>query len=170
MSNIIPFSLPLTPILPRVEGNLDYNQERRELERINQLLETSGAETQFIEACLAHHQPPTTPLADLMNPKQQIRFQEQSRRALRCNLARVYVQADYRGMAARLADSPLYQWFCSFGQMDVIKVPSKSTLHAMMNGCRRRLCVRLWINCFGPAEMKRPNCNWLNRWTWRCSS
>jgi hypothetical protein len=69
MSNIIPFSLPLTPILPRVEGNLDYNQERRELERINQLLETSGAEAQFIEACLTHHQPPTTPLADLMNPK-----------------------------------------------------------------------------------------------------
>ena len=128
MSNIIPFALPLTPILPRVVGNLDYTQERRPLERINQLLATSDLEAQFIQASLGHRQPPTTAPADRMTPKQQVRFQEHSRRALRCNIARALLQVDYRGLAVRLADSPLYQWFCAVGELEVIQVPSKSTL------------------------------------------
>jgi hypothetical protein len=50
------------------------------------------------------------------------------RRALRCNLARGLIQEDYRGFAARLADSPLLQYFCGLSEVLCITVPSKSTL------------------------------------------
>ena len=33
-----------------------------------------------------------------------------------------------RDFSARLADSPLLQWFCELGRLDVIRVPAKSTL------------------------------------------
>ena len=47
---------------------------------------------------------------------------------MRCNLARDLLAEDFRGFAARLADSPLLQHFCKVSQVDVIQVPSKSTL------------------------------------------
>jgi hypothetical protein len=34
----------------------------------------------------------------------------------------------FRDFAARLADSPLLQWFCQVGQLDRVKMPAKSTL------------------------------------------
>jgi len=34
----------------------------------------------------------------------------------------------FRDFAARLADSPLLQWFCRVGQLERVKVPAKSTL------------------------------------------
>jgi len=34
----------------------------------------------------------------------------------------------FRDFAARLADSPLLQWFCRVGQLERVKVPAQSTL------------------------------------------
>jgi hypothetical protein len=34
----------------------------------------------------------------------------------------------FRDFAARLADSPLLQWFCQVAQLDRVKVPAKSTI------------------------------------------
>jgi hypothetical protein len=51
-----------------------------------------------------------------------------SRRALRCNIARLLLKEDYRGFAVRLADSPLLQFFCAIVEVDRVKVPAKSTL------------------------------------------
>jgi hypothetical protein len=34
----------------------------------------------------------------------------------------------FRDFAARMADSPLLQWFCQVGQLDRVKVPAKSTI------------------------------------------
>jgi hypothetical protein len=36
-------------------------------------------------------------------------------------------------MSARLADSPLLQWFCRVGQLDRVRVPAKSTLQRYNN-------------------------------------
>ena len=47
---------------------------------------------------------------------------------MRCNIARSLLQEDYRGLAARLADSPLLQFFCGISEVDRVVVPSKSTL------------------------------------------
>ena len=107
-ASIIPFELPLPQVLPTIEGNVDYRQLRDQLLRINSLLLTSGLETRLIGNDLKGW------LAKRKNvsARAQKNRQLHCRRALRCNLARLLIQEDYRGFAARLADSPLLQYFC----------------------------------------------------------
>jgi hypothetical protein len=57
-----------------------------------------------------------------------LNYQTHSRRALRCNIVRTYLKENFRGFAARLADSPLLQRFCLVDEIDRVKVPAKSTL------------------------------------------
>lgn len=124
VSNLIPFELPLPTILPTIEGNVDYRDLRDQLLRIESLLVHSALETQLLEADLKRW------LARQKRPsaKAQRRHQAHARRALRCNLARLLIREDYRGFAARLADSPLLQFFCGLGEVDRVVVPAKSTL------------------------------------------
>jgi len=121
---IIPFELPLLQVLPTIEGNVDYRQLRDQLLRIDELLIQSGLENQLIEADL----PCWMGRAKNVSAKAQQNRQLHSRRALRCNIARHLLQEDYRGFAARLADSPLLQYFCGIGEVERVRVPSKSTL------------------------------------------
>lgn len=121
---IIPFQPPLPQVLPTIEGNLDYRLFRANLLQIDSLLTQSGLETQLVEAELQRW------LAQRkkISPYAQRLHQLHSHRALRCNLARQLLGEDYRGFAARLADSPLLQSFCGLSAVDSVKVPSKSTL------------------------------------------
>lgn len=123
-ATLIPFELPLPQILPTIEGNVDYRQFRDQLLRIGDLLLQSGLETQLLEADLQRW------LAGgkQVSAKVQQNHQLHSRRALRCNIARLLLAEDYRGFAARLADSPLLQFFCAISEVDRVRVPSKSTL------------------------------------------
>jgi hypothetical protein len=121
-ATIIPFELPLPKALPTIEGNVDYRTLRDQLLQINQMLVTSGLEDQMIQADLEQW------LQGRKGVKAQQNRQRHSRRALRCNLARLLLKEDYRGFAARLADSPLLQFFCGIAELDRVQVPSKSTL------------------------------------------
>lgn len=123
-ATIIPFELPLPQVLPTIEGNVDYCQLRDQLRRIDSLLLTSGLETRLMEQDLKRW------LAQRkrISAKAQQHRQRHCRRALRCNIARLLIGEDYRGFAARLADSPLFQWFCGVSELPCITVPSKSTL------------------------------------------
>ncbi len=128
MSNLIPFTQPLPPRLPTIEGNVDYCQFQRQLQRIDFLLLAGNVETQFLDLSLARWLAKKQTGHSTISPKQQVRFQEHSRRALRCNLLRTLLQLGFRKLAVRLADSPLLQWFCGLGQVDKVSVPSKSAL------------------------------------------
>ncbi len=125
-SSVIPFELHLQPALPTVVGNIDYHQLRRQFQRIDELLIHSGLETQFVQECLERWRAECAPRQP--SAKAQLRFQEQSRGALRCNIARILLGEAYRDFAVRLADSPLLQSFCGMCRLDKIRVPSKSTL------------------------------------------
>ena len=124
VTNIIPFELPLPQILPTIEGNVDYRDFRDQLLRIDGLLVQSPLETQMLEADLQRW------LAGQkrVSAKAQQKHQFHARRALRCNTARLLLKEHYRGFAARLADSPLLQYFCGISEVDRVVVPSKSTL------------------------------------------
>ncbi|HZR20572.1 MAG TPA: transposase [Verrucomicrobiae bacterium] len=123
-TTIIPFELPLPQVLPTIEGNVDYRQFRDQLLRIDELLRLSGLESLLIrkdlQRWLARCKKPST--------KAQQNRQLHCGRALRCNIARVLLQEEYRGFAARLADSPLLQYFCGLSEVACVTVPSKSTL------------------------------------------
>lgn len=123
-ATIIPFELPLPQVLPTIEGNVDYRQLRDQLLRIDSLLLSSGLETRLMQKDLARW----LGQRKKVGAKAQQNRQRHSRRALRCNLARLLLQEDYRGFAARLADSPLLQYFCGVSELPCITVPSKSTL------------------------------------------
>lgn len=130
MRKLLPLSSQpdLRLILPTIAGNVDYQQFRLQLERIDQLLVQSGVETLFIAESLkgwlaASVDPQRTP-----SVKEQTKHQDRARRALRCNIARIILQASYRAFSLRLADSPLLQWFCGVDRLDVVQVPAKSEL------------------------------------------
>ena len=67
-------------------------------------------------------------LEDLVSEKQQARFQRHFILASRCTIARTLLWGSFRDFAARMADSPLLQWFCQVGQLDRVKVLAKSTI------------------------------------------
>jgi hypothetical protein len=123
-ATIIPFELPLPQVLPTIEGNVDYRQFRDQLLRIDSLLLSGGLETRLMEKDLAHW----LGQRKRTSAKAQQNRQRHCRRALRCNIARLLIAEDYRGFAARLADSPLLQYFCGLSEVLGITVPSKSTL------------------------------------------
>jgi hypothetical protein len=134
--------------LPTIAGNVDYLTLRGQLTTIDELLETSGIEKDFVKRSLDHwvrtlHRsrvkemqmepggegtPALISLGDLLGARQQALFQEHSIRALRCTIARTLLKENFRDFAARMADSPLLQWFCQVGELDRVKVPAKSTL------------------------------------------
>ena len=121
---IIPFQVPLPQVLPTIEGNIDYREFRDQLLRINELLLQSGLETQLREADLKRW----LGRRKRVSAQGQQNHQRHSRRALRCNIARLLLHEDYRGFAARLADSPVLQFFCGLSEVDRVRVPSKSVL------------------------------------------
>jgi hypothetical protein len=123
---IIPFPEELRPRLPTIVGNVDYLTLRRRLEQIDALLRQSGAEADFVQRSLAlwKRAAKTEPTVE-----EQTRYQQRSRRALRCTVLRTLLQEDYRGFSCQLAGNPLYQWFCEVDAMDQVRVPSKSELH-----------------------------------------
>lgn len=123
-ATIIPFELPLPKVLPTIEGNVDYRTLRDQFVQINQLLVISGLEAQLIDSDLKQW---LQGRSDVSAKAQQNR-QLHSRRALRCNIARLLLKEDYRDLATRLADSPLLQFFCGISEVDRVRVPSKSTL------------------------------------------
>jgi hypothetical protein len=128
MKQIIAHQHELRPVLPTIEGNVDYQEFRRQLERIDQLLLPGGIEAAFVRESLASWSEQSgEPLAKV-SVKQQQKFQQHSLRALRCNLVRTLLGESFRGMSCRLADSPLLQWFCQIDRLDVVRVPAKSTL------------------------------------------
>jgi len=116
----------LQPPLPTIEGNVDYRCLREQLLRIDQLLIHSGIEESFIAATF--NQWKSQCKFKNISAKAQRKVQVHARRALRCNIVRTLIMEDFRGFAVRLADSPLFQYFCQVSEIDTIRVPSKSTL------------------------------------------
>ncbi len=125
-AHILPFPQELRPQLPTIVGNVDYLSLRQQLEEIDSLLRQSGMECDFIERALANWKVTASrePTAG-----EQLKFQQRSRRALRCTILRTLLQEDYRGFSCQLAGNPLYQWFCLIDALDLVQVPSKSELH-----------------------------------------
>ena len=141
-ATIIPFELPLPQVLPTIEGNVDYRQLRDQLLHIDSLLLSSGLETRLLQKDLARW----LGQRKKVGAKAQQSRQRHCRRALRCNLARLLLQEDYRGFAARLADSPLLQYFCDVSELPCITVPSKSTLERTTNGGPKRISGKSFRN------------------------
>src|SRR5215213_8362537 len=124
-ATIIPFQPELPQILPTIHGSIDFREFRDQLLRLEQLLVSSGLEDELIAADLKEWSAKDGARAGALALQNR---ELHARKALRCNLARVLLQEDYRAFAVRLADSCVLQYFCGLSKIDEIKVPAKSTL------------------------------------------
>ena len=135
---ILPFQPTLCPALPVVLGNVDYQVFEFQLRRMDQLLIASGVEKSFVEQCLARYDQQFPAAATKTRQRQQ----PHSFRALRCNVLRGLLGEEYRGLSRRLAECPLFRWFCGLEELAAVRVPGKSTLQDYAH----------WL----PAETLRP--------------
>ena len=133
----------LSPNIPQVINNKDYQEFRSVLEQIDAILVKEKIEKEFVDLCLEQkrdelskltkEQESETPESkDDPSVKRSCRWmnrlQKMARKALRCNIARKLVGGSFRQFSDRLADSALLQWFCLIDQLAVIQTPTKSTL------------------------------------------
>ncbi len=113
----------LRPALPCVYGPLDYREQRALFERIDLILSRSGLEQEFINLALADRQINS----EKASAKFLGRFARMSVLALRSNIARKLIGLGHRDFCARLADSPLLQWFLHVGEIDAVTTFAKSS-------------------------------------------
>jgi hypothetical protein len=132
---IIAFQPEFCPALPVVVGNVDYQEFKATLLRIDELLHAADLESEFVRHYLWEVERVRAEMAGRhgheprqLGAKAVTRIAEHAVLALRCNVARALMGGSYREFSRRLADSPLLQWFCGLSRLDVVRVPSKSAL------------------------------------------
>lgn len=149
---ILPFQPTLCPALPVVLGNGDYQDFEECLRRMDQLLIASGVEKSFVAQSLARYDQ-QFPAA---KTKARQRQQRHSYRALRCNVLRGLLREDYRGLSRRLAECPLFRWFCGLEELAAVRVPGKSLLqdyaHWLPAQTMRPLIEQLILAAHQPAR------------------
>ena len=133
----------LSPKIPQVINNKDFQEFRSALEQIDAILVKGKIEGEFVVLCLEYKEDELSKLVEeqesetsepeggssvKLSPRSRNRLQKMARKALRCNIARKLVGGSFREFSDRLADSALLQWFCLIDQLAVIQTPTKSTL------------------------------------------
>lgn len=131
MALVIPLQTDFRPVLPTVRGNVDYQRFEEDLLRMDQILDLGGVEQLFIELSL--EQWLARAGKRVPSAKEQARYQRQSAQALRCVVLMQLLGEDLRGMSRRLAECPLFQWFCGVDRLEEVRVPSKSQLGRYMD-------------------------------------
>ena len=124
----IPFQTLLSPALPEVCGNADYQERAQTLEFIDELLRSSRVESDFVALCVQDFLSEAKPGAP-PSGKDLERHQTHSLIALRAMTLKSLLLVDYRELSLQLAQSPLLRKFCLCDGIDTVHVPSKSQLH-----------------------------------------
>lgn len=123
---IIPLQLTFRPALRTVIGNVDYTRFEQELKRIDELLVRSGTEEDFVWRSVEQFKARGggSPLrgGDI------VRHEKQALVALRVVILKSLLGESCRGMSRRLAECPLFRWFCGIETFGPIRVPGKSTI------------------------------------------
>jgi hypothetical protein len=118
-----------------VMGNAEYERFEWQLNFIDELLVESGLERRAVEVGLVRWEEEVRREAVKAGREYRVptaivlaRWQRMLRQALRCNLARYWTERPYRRFSRRLAESALWQTFCRIDRLEIVRVPSKSTL------------------------------------------
>ena len=157
---ILPRQLQLCPALPRIIGCKDYTDFDRELTRIDELLRTSEVEALFLRLSVEQLRAQAAKEARTLSPEDIARHREQSRLALRCEILRTLIgQISYRDMSLRLALSARERQFCGIGELDRVRVPSKSRLqtytHWLPDETMRQILAQLLRSASTQAGSQR---------------
>jgi IS5 family transposase len=124
---ILATQLRMRPALPEVIGNVDYQREKDLLIRIDKILIASGIEKTFVTQSVEKWK--DEEIQGAVSAEMERRRVTLSSVALRCMITMDVLGESYRTMSKRLAECPLFQWFCGLDELGVVKVPAKSSLH-----------------------------------------
>lgn len=119
---IVAQQLSLCPALPTVIGPVEFTAFCARWVRVDALL-GAGLEAEFVRRCV-QHKTRTRP----MTVDEQTAYQRESQRALRCTVARALLRESLRAFSCHLAESPVLQRFCLFGDLATVRVPGHSQL------------------------------------------
>lgn len=129
---IIPFDRPLRPALPTVIGNVDYRNFERLLIRLDELIRQSGIEREFVERSVRSWMEERVGEGKSVSAQELSCHQKHAIRALRTMVLKPLLGESFRGLSRRLAECPLFRWFCDMDEL-VVRVPGKSTLQRYAN-------------------------------------
>jgi len=110
------------PTSPETIRNVEYHQQVALFIRMDALLRTSGVETAFLQARLAHQR---AQRKRPMTPREAHRVLRRTRQLFRCHLLRTHYQLSVRRVSLLLVDQALWRAFCDLTEA---QTPSKSTL------------------------------------------
>ncbi len=109
------------PALPCVIGPKDYHEFREMIRQMDRLLIETGIEERLVSRKVNE-------IGDTVNPKALPEYCRRIVSSLRHGIITALTGCSYRELAARLADSPLLQWFTHTSHIDRAKTLSKSSL------------------------------------------
>jgi hypothetical protein len=140
MGNIVDYQLRLRQQIPEVLGNVDYQETKRILQRVSELIETANLDETIINRRLDEYEEMKRTECECngeefqgLSDKDLERIQQNSRKALRCTIGRQLFSESYREFSFHIADSPLLQQFCEIDTLEPIRVPAKSSLQRYEN-------------------------------------
>ncbi len=135
MVNCIQLQRELSQELPEVIGNKDYTIFRSLLERMEELINLSRLDHVVCDYLVQIEEEKRRRSAEEkgehftgISQEALARLYRIGQQALRCTIVRTLTGNSFRVFSCRLADSPLLQRFCIVNRIDIVKVPSKSTL------------------------------------------
>jgi hypothetical protein len=117
---IVAHQLSLCPPLPRVVGPVEFTEFCARWTRLDALLR-GGVERDFVTRSLRRHHRRRP-----MTLGEQEAFQQESRRALRCTVARALLVESLRDFSRHLAESTVLQRFCLLGDLEAVTIPGHS--------------------------------------------
>ena len=119
---------PLRPIVPTVLGNVDYLRFQDELTQIDTLLALSGIESEFVEKSLTQYVAHGVANGAVAQAGDLTRHETHAITVLRSMILIRLLGESFRGMSRRLAECPLFRWFCRIETIGPVSVPGKSAL------------------------------------------
>jgi len=135
MVNCIQLQRELSQELPVVIGNKDYTIFRSILERMEEMINLGQLDHVACDYLVRIEEEKRRRSAEKkgehftgISQKALSQIYRIGQQALRCTIVRTLTENSFRVFSCRLADSPLLQRFCMVNRIDVVKVPSKSTL------------------------------------------
>ncbi len=117
MTTIIPIQQYFRQPLPTIYGNIDYREFKTQLERMDEILISSGIQGKALQHCFEK--------AGTRKTEARILKYLQ---AFRTSVLKNLMDISYREFASRLPDSNIMRWFCFYDQLAEVKVPSKTKL------------------------------------------
>jgi len=123
----IHFQREFSPEIQKIKNHKEFNEYRRQLERMDEIICLKGIDLQFASLYLAEIRGHKKKKMSAVSVRKKTEY---AVRGFRCNILRHYLGMSYAKLSCRIAESPLLQEFIFAGRVDgEIMIPGRSLLH-----------------------------------------